>query len=59
MVIWEYKVIELYWEEGKILDKNTKLLNDLGNDGWELVALADDDEYDGTIAYLKREKLLL
>ena len=56
MVTWEYKVVELYWEERNMLEEKTKLLNDLGNDGWELVALADDDEYDGVIAYLKREK---
>ncbi len=57
MAKWEYKVVELFWEGENILENNTKLLNDYGNIGWELVALAKDDEYNGIIAYLKREKI--
>ena len=40
---WEYKIVN-------VLNKGDVILNQLGEEGWELVAVA------GNIAYLKRSK---
>lgn len=73
MPSWEYRVIDLGLEvedsEDRISDYE-EILNEMGEDGWELVAvteteymdMADSDEPDAppvsgtTVAYLKRMK---
>jgi hypothetical protein len=47
---WEYKVV---WLSTRDSYKQEKLLDDLGCDGWELVAVVE-----GIIFYLKREKTI-
>ena len=67
---WEYKVIE-FEDEEEGADRSIAyeaVLNDLGEEGWELVSVTETeyiDAYDpdepgiasgATVAYLKREK---
>lgn len=47
MTKWEYRVISLSTEKAHDL----RLLNDLGQDGWELAAIGGTY---GHVAYLKR-----
>jgi hypothetical protein len=52
--MWEYKVVN---REARDLD--AALLNELGADGWELVAVASDSDDRGRLfvtAYFKRPK---
>ena len=73
MPSWEYRVIDLGLEVEDSEDRISEyeeILNEMGEDGWELVAvteteymdLSDSDEADDspvsgtTIAYLKRMK---
>lgn len=67
MVKWEYKVIpiktqihsdRLHVDNKPVMDNVQHDLNDLGNEGWELVAIQDIRLADGrmfTVAYLKRQ----
>lgn len=67
LVKWEYKVIpiktqihsdHLHVDNKPVMDNVQHDLNDLGNEGWELVAIQDIRLADGrmfTVAYLKRQ----
>jgi hypothetical protein len=67
LVKWEYKVIpmktqihsdHLHADNKPVLDNVQHDLNDLGNEGWELVGIQDISLADGrmfTVAYLKRQ----
>jgi hypothetical protein len=64
---WEYKVIPIktqihsdHFQVGSkpVMDSVQHDLNDLGDEGWELVAIQDISLADGrmfTVAYLKRQ----
>lgn len=45
---WEYKFVEFYPD-----DNGEQLLNDLGRDGWELIAVTRYSRIEA-VAYLKR-----
>lgn len=51
---WEYKVVHLKYED-ETSSQNEKLLNTLGQEGWELIAVAIDGTAGYNDAYLKRE----
>jgi len=52
---WEYRIVDLPSSHGGSNKEDQKELDQLGEDGWELVAMIHMDE-SVTIAYLKREK---
>jgi hypothetical protein len=67
LIKWEYKVVPIKTQihtdhfqaaSRPIMDDVQKDLSDLGNEGWELVAVQDISLPDGrmfTVAYLKRQ----
>ena len=69
MVKWEYIVLPLKTkvhvdhfatEKTPVIERVQDKLNDLGNDGWELVGVQNIRLEDGrlfTVAYLKRQEL--
>ena len=55
---WQYKVVRFHWAKDEVMDE--KLLNSLGDEGWNLVSVTDyGDAYRGdaarSVEYLKKE----
>ncbi len=50
MTKWEYSTIPL------IIHATKQILDQWGDDGWELVQVVPGPEGNGLVAYLKREK---
>jgi len=53
---WEYKIIGLSYKGSYKGKENEPALNDLGNEGWELVSVTPYVGIVPPFAYLKRRK---
>lgn len=51
MATWEYKIMDLPMKT----DSNLNVLNQLGKDGWELIAVTTQTRASNPTAYFKRQ----
>jgi len=53
---WEYKIVCVNSLKFGTLDRLLKRLDELGDEGWELVSTTESSSFDTYTSFLKREK---